>query len=308
MMLSVMNVIQTTNKQFTRAAAVQIPEIYSRRFKTGKEDLDSIFGDEGFLPGQTMTVAAAPGVGKTSFLIQVLELLETQGKKTAYVSGEECIEQLAFTSRRLRVGRVPLANMTDIDEICAAAIQNKFDFVVLDSMPALTIKKKMNSRQREEYIVNKIIKTAKEHEIVFAVILHFTKAGTYKGSTLLPHGVDTNIIMTRNKDDGGLRDVEITKNRFGMSGFTSFTMNDQGFDFEAVETQVSAEHNRRRNGSKKETVLAALKEQGEKRVAQLVEQTKISAGYLNAILRELMAEEKITKNGRGPNATFLARV
>lgn len=303
-----MNVIQSSNKQFTRASDVQIPDIYNRRFKSGKEDLDGIFGGEGFLPGMTFTLAAAPGTGKTSFLIQILELLEKSGKKTAYVSGEEGIEQLAFTSKRLHVQRVPLANMTCIDDICNEIKKHKFDFVVLDSLPALTTKKRMNARQREEYIATKIVQTAKEHECVIGTIMHFTKTGTYKGSTLLPHSVDCNIIMTRNKEDVGLRDIEITKNRFGFSGFVSFAMSNTGFDFEAVETQVSAEHNKAKSGSKKETVFKALSKESGKSVTQLFEQTHISTGYINTLLRELIAENKVAKIGRGPSAAYYARM
>lgn len=61
-----MNVISTNsaNKNFTRASAVSIPDIYNRRFKTGKDDLDNMFGGQGFLPGFTFTLAAAPGTGK----------------------------------------------------------------------------------------------------------------------------------------------------------------------------------------------------------------------------------------------------
>ena len=116
-----MNVLtQSSNKQFTRAVDVKIPDVYNRRFKTGKDDLDAVFGGQGFLPGATFTLAAAPGTGKTSLLIQTLELLEKTGKKTAYISGEEGIEQLAFASKRLNVKHVPLANLTDVDEICKA--------------------------------------------------------------------------------------------------------------------------------------------------------------------------------------------
>tara|TARA_R110000868_G_scaffold302194_2_gene562710 strand:+ start:584 stop:1495 length:912 start_codon:yes stop_codon:yes gene_type:complete len=303
-----MNILtNSTNKQFTRAGDVKIPDIYNRRFQTGKEDLDAIFGGAGFLPGQTMTLAAAPGTGKTSFLIQILELLERSGKKTAYISGEEGIEQLAFTSKRLQVSRVPLANMTSIDDICEAIVKGGYDFVVLDSLPALTTNDRMNQREKEEYIATKIVQTAKEHEIVIAVILHFTKTGTYKGGTLLPHSVDCNMLMTRNKEDAGLRDVEITKNRFGFSGFVSFTMSERGFDFEAVETQVSAEHNKSKSGSKKETVLNALKG-APKTVTQLFQETQISSGYLTTILRELGNEDKVIKSGRGSAATFMARL
>ena len=301
-----MNVISnSTNKNFTRAAQVVIPEIYNRRFKTGKEDLDNIFGGAGFMPNLTFTLAAAPGTGKTSMLLQVLELLENTGKRTAYISGEENVEQLAFTSKRLDVNSVPLANMTDIDDICDAIIENKFDFVVLDSLPAITSRHKMNKKQLGEYITTKLIKTAKEHEIVIGVILHFTKAGTYKGDTLLPHSVDMNIIMTRNKEDYNLRDVDVTKNRFGSAGQAVFEMTARGFDFEAVETNDSTSDKSGKKLSKADIVLESLTEP--KTVAKIVEETNVGGAYLTSILRELVNQGKAEKTGRGTEATYIKK-
>ena len=299
-----MNVIgnSSTNKNFTRAADVKIPDIYSRRYKSGKEDLDNIFGGMGFMPNLTFTLAAAPGTGKTSMLLQILELLEQNGKRTAYISGEENVEQLAFTSARLNVNRVPLANLTDIDDICDAAIQNKFDFVVLDSLPAISSKKKMNKKQLEEYITTKIVQTAKEHEIVIGTILHFTKGGTYKGSTLLPHSVDCNIIMTRNKDDYNLRDVDVTKNRFGSAGQAIFEMTPRGFTFEAVESSEVSDKSSKK--SKADVIQETLTEP--KTVQQIVEQTQVNGAYLTTILRQLVNEGKVKKDGRGAEATYVS--
>ena len=296
----VMNIITaTTNENFTRASDVRIPEIYNRRFKSGKEDLDNIFGGMGFMPNFTFTLAAAPGTGKTSMLLQILELLEHSGKKTAYISGEENVEQLAFTSARLGVCKVPLANLTDIDDICNAIVENKFNFVVLDSLPAITSKKKMNKKQLEEYVTTKIIQTAKQHEVVIGTILHFTKTGTYKGSTLLPHSVDCNIIMTRNKEDYNLRDVDVTKNRFGSAGQAIFEMTPRGFTFEAVESEATPEGKKQ---TKADLVLDSLSEP--KTVAQIVQETGVSGAYLTTLLRQLATEGKVDKDGRGSDALY----
>lgn len=305
--ICMMNVISNaTNKNFTRAQDVVIPEIYSRRFKTGKEDLDNIFGGAGFMPNLTFTLAASPGCGKTSLLLQVLELLEQTGKRTAYISGEENVEQLAFASKRLNVSSVPLANMTDIDDICDAIINNGFQFVVLDSLPAITSRKKMNKKQLNEYITTKLIKTAKENEIVIGVILHFTKAGTYKGDTLLPHSVDMNIIMTRNKEDYNLRDVDVTKNRFGSAGQAIFEMTSHGFSFEAVDVTDNSSSAPSKKISKADAVLNAL--DTPKTVAQIVQETSVSGSYLTNILRELATQGKISKEGRGVDATYVKKV
>ena len=300
-----MNVLNnTTNKNFTRAADVVIPEIYSRRYKTGKEDLDALFGGDGFMPNLVFTLASSPGTGKTTALLQVLELLEHTGKRTAYISGEENVEQLAFASKRLNVSNVPLANITDIDDICDAIVKNDFDFVVLDSLPALTSRKKMNKKQLNEYITTRLIQTAKEHEVVIGIILHFTKSGTYKGDTLLPHSADMNIIMTRNKDDYNLRDVDVTKNRFGSAGQAIFEMTSRGFTFEAAEINNPVPQQGKKT-SKSDIVLNSL--DTAKTIAQIVQETNVSGAYLTNLLRQLQAEGKVDKSGRGAEATYIQK-
>ena len=301
-----MNVLSnqsSANKQFTRASEVVIPDIFNRRFFTGKEELDNVFGGSGFVPGFTFTLAAAPGTGKTTFCLQTLELLELNGKRTAYISGEETQEQLAFTSKRINVQRVPLANLTDVDDICNAMRENKFDFVILDSLPALTVKHNMNSREKEEYVTTKLIQTAKENEICIGVILHFTKTGSYKGSTLYPHSCDCNIIMLRNEDDEYLRDIESTKNRFGGTGLMTIEMSARGFTFEKVDESRVQSKDKEKKASKRDVVLQAL-EEGEKTIADLAKETGVNGQYLVAILRDLSNEGVVSKSGKGAQAIF----
>lgn len=302
---TVMNVLKqtTANKQFTRASDVVIPDIFNRRFFTGKEELDNVFGGSGFVPGFTFTLAAAPGTGKTTICLQTLELLEQAGKKTAYISGEETQEQLAFTSKRINVSNVPLANLTDVDDICKAIIDNKFDFVMIDSLPTLTTREKLNSREKEEYVTTKLIQTAKEHEICIGVVLHFTKTGTYKGSTLFPHSCDCNLIMNRNEEDEFLRDIESTKNRFGSTGTMTIEISATGFTFEKVEVSNPTTKSNVAKKSKRDQVVEALSENGST-VAEIATQSSVNGGYLTTILRELCTEGVISKEGRGADATY----
>lgn len=299
-----MKVIKTNN-QFTRACEVKIPEIYSRRFKTGEEDLDALFGGQGFLPGMSFTLAAGPGTGKTTLLIQMLEKLELTGKKTAYVSAEESVEQLAFTCQRLGVTQVSVANMTCIEDIFDAVKKNGFDIVILDSLPALTSRKKLRGRRLEEYLSNYIVTKAKELEVVTGVILHFTKTNTYKGSTLLPHSVDCNIVMTKAKDNPTVREIDVTKNRFGVAGFTAFMMTERGFDFQKVEV-VEGDAVSGKKGKKSEYVAKiteALKQNGQ---LTLQTATTILGCSIKAqsILRELTMLGTAKKNGRGQKAVW----
>jgi len=300
--------IITTQSGFVKASEVKIPEIYNRRFKTGKEDLDAMFGGQGFLPGMSFTLAAGPGTGKTTMLIQMLELLERSGKNTAYVSAEESIQQLAFTCKRLGVRSVNVANMSTIEDIFDAVKENKFDMIILDSLPALTTRKKLRGRQLEEYLSNYITTKAKELECVVGIILHFTKTGTYKGSTLLPHSVDCNIVMNKSKDNPIIREIEVTKNRFGVSGFNAFMMTETGFDFERVEMEVNENEAPKKKGkiaSYREAVLNIIKEQGS---VDLPTITRILQCSIKAqsTLRDLTLQGVIQKEGRGKDAKWVA--
>jgi predicted ATP-dependent serine protease len=301
-----MKVIKTNSKGFQRVKDVKIPEVYGKRFKTGNEDLDMVFSTEGFLPGMSFTLAAGPGTGKTTFLLQTLELLEKSGKKTAYVSGEEATAQLAFTCNRLGVKLVSVANMTVIEDIFDIVAKDKYDIVVLDSLPALTSRKKLRGRRLEEYLSNYITSKAKELEVVVGIILHMTKANQYKGSTLIPHSVDMNILMNKCKFDTSLREIETTKNRFSSLAYVNFKMTETGFVFEHVETEANDDKPRKKKGKSaeyKEKVLNVIKNQGQidlKSTTQLLE-CSLKA---QSVLRNLCLMGLITKEGRGQKATF----
>lgn len=303
-----MNVVTTSN-QFVKACEVKIPDIFNRRFKTGTEDLDNVFGGEGFLPGMSFTFAAPAGSGKTTLLLQTLELLENSMKKTAYISGEETVQQLAFTCKRLNVKNVSVANMTVIEDIFDAVAANKFDIIILDSLPALTSRLKYRGRQLEEYLSNYITTKAKELECVVGVILHMTKNNTFKGSTLLPHSVDANFLMFKSKDNPVVREIEATKNRFGSCSFTSFLMTEHGFDFRKVETEETVEVNKTPKKGKiaqyREMVLEVIKEKGSADLATITKVLQCSV-KAQSTLRDMTLMGTIKKDGRGAAAKWIA--
>jgi predicted ATP-dependent serine protease len=301
-----MKVIKNNSNAFQRVKDVKIPEIYNRRFKIGRKDLDDVFGGSGFLPGMTFMLAASAGSGKTTCMLQMLELLEKTGKKTAYVSGEEATAQLAFTCKRLDVELVSVANMTVIEDIFDVIAKDKYDIVILDSFPALTSRNKLNGRRLEEYVSNYITSKAKELEVVVGTIQHMTKLGNFKGTTLFSHSVDCTIMMEKSKDNPFVRIFNTTKNRFGSTNEICFYMTSGGFDFERVEVQSDEEKPGKKKGKSaeyKEKILNTIKARGQidlKSATQLLE-CSLKA---QSILRDLCLMGLITKEGRGQKATF----
>ena len=304
-----MNIISNTTKGFTSLSDIKIPEIYFRRFKTGNDEIDGIYGKDGFVPGATYTIAAPPGSGKTTMLLQTLEYLQNTGKKTVYISGEETIHQLAFTCQRIGVKQTAVANMVIIEDIFDAVKDNNIDMIVLDSLPSLRSREKIHGKRLEEYLSNYICTKAKELECVVVIVMHMTKMGTYKGTTLLPHSVDCNILMKCNAIDMSVREIQVTKNRFGALHDTAFRMTSIGFDFTKVDlaelTVEVAEETPKKNKTKsyEELVLTRINEAGS---IDLVTAARTLDCAIKAqhVLRNLTLKTKIIKEGRGQSAKW----
>ena len=53
--------------QFKAVKEIKVPDLFYRRYKSGIEVVDELFGD-GILPGSSITLTAPAGCGKTTFL------------------------------------------------------------------------------------------------------------------------------------------------------------------------------------------------------------------------------------------------
>lgn len=227
---------------FIKVDNIDIPEIFSRRFRTNIEYLDRAFSSDGWVPGSTFTISGTPGSGKTTLLCQLLQQLALNGKNVAYISGEESIYQLAYNCRRIGATDVSVANITDLKKAMQSIKDNNFDFVVLDSIPCFTMSGMYyNKQEREQAAVECILQAAHSNECVIGCVLHVTKTGSYKGSTLLPHSVDACFHLKRDDEDLDVRILENTKNRFGCAVETPLKMTSEGFSFEPVEATPSEE-------------------------------------------------------------------
>lgn len=299
-----MNIISQQNKNLLKVEDVIVPDVFYRRFKTGAENLDFAYGGEGFLPGMVFTLAGSPGAGKTTLLLQTLEMLVEKNVNSAYFSGEESIYQLAFAARRLNLKKTKIANLQCVEEIFRLVESEKLQMIILDSFPSLTTETGLSGEQKEKYITNFITKEAKRLEVTVGIILHFTKTGSYKGSTLLPHCVDANMILTINKEDNSLRDLEVTKNRFGRAGVTTFSMFENGFNF--TETRHTEVNNtklpvRSKLELAKNSILEFLSK-NKKITAAEIGRVINNIGAVQRVAKDLVNAGVLKKTGRGADA------
>lgn len=297
-----MQVLTSTQKGFTNVSDISIPDIFYKRLLTGVEEIDNMFGN-GILPGCSFTVTAQAGCGKTTFLLQLAEALAVNNYEVGYASGEENIYQLAFTCKRLNITHVNIANITDIDTLVEAT--KTLDILVVDSFQALTTPEKLNSREIETYAVQKLVKAAKTNECALFFIMHLTKDGKLKGSTLVPHAVDVNIqiMLDTEADDPTSRVISFYKNRFGPTADYSATLTNGGFEFSG---RKEVERTSGKRGRKQDAYEKILKMQEPPYItkARVIQELNITPSQAYLVLKELRELGKIVKYGRGEEAIY----
>lgn len=292
--------IKMTSTKFTAVNEVVIPEVFNRRMKIGNEKLDAAFGG-GILPGSAITLTARAGMGKTTFVLQVLENLHNNGYKVGYCSSEESVAQLAMTCKRLQVKNIQVCNEADVDVI--SGYMENMDVIVVDSFQGL-VKGNKRGRELEKYCIEKLVVRAKETECSVILICHNTKAGGIKGSSLIIHAVDVNISINLIKDaEMNARCVRFDKNRFGPATDIECFIEYSGYDFETKVVIDSKDNDDKPSKAdrKKEQREAILKLDNIT-LPEVCQKLSIDSTRAGFLIRELQNEGKLVKHGRGAEA------
>ena len=108
------------------------------RFVTGISEFDRVLGG-GAVVGSLNLVGGAPGIGKSTLLLQMCGSLGA-GKTVLYVTGEESERQLKLRAMRLGVdgGDTYVLAETDLDNIIAAIDEVSPDIVIIDSIQTVS--------------------------------------------------------------------------------------------------------------------------------------------------------------------------
>ncbi len=278
---------------FVRVKDIEIPDIYNRRLKCDYDIIDKMFGG-GMLPGSVITLSSRAGLGKTTFVLQILEQLANKGANVGFCSSEESVFQVAFSCRRLGIKNVGICNESNFEKILE--FMENMDVVVIDSFQGLDTKDKS-----DKALIEAFIQKAKKTECVLILICHLTKGGDMRGTNLLTYAVDVNVCLDPIKDSvDGARNIRTTKNRFGPGGDFDCTLTEFGFDFVNIITdkdeRVSKKEGQRRG---------ILTMEGKINVSTVSKHLQIDATRAGYLLRELTTEGKLKQRGRGKKATWL---
>ena len=103
------------------------------RFSTGMTELDRVLGG-GAVLGSLILVGGAPGIGKSTLLLQLSANISIS-KKVLYVSGEESASQLKMRAMRLGISGegMYVLSETSMDTILSTIEEVQPDVLIIDS-------------------------------------------------------------------------------------------------------------------------------------------------------------------------------
>ena len=201
------------------------------RFSTGMGELDRVLGG-GAVAGSLVLVGGAPGIGKSTLLLQICNSL-CQGRSVLYVSGEESERQLKLRAERLQVSPEGLyiLSETRLSDILESVEQLKPDILIVDSIQTLyneANESAPGSISQVKDCTMALLQISKSDGLTVFVVGHINKDGNIAGPKVLEHMVDC-VMYFEGDPNTSYRLLRAAKNRFGSTNEIGvFEMVDSG--------------------------------------------------------------------------------
>jgi len=201
------------------------------RFSTGMGELDRVLGG-GAVAGSLVLVGGAPGIGKSTLLLQICNSL-CAGRTVLYVSGEESERQLKLRAERICVAPESLyiISETRLSDILASVETLNPDILIVDSVQ--TLYNELNestpgSVSQVKDCTMSLMQLSKSQGITVFVVGHINKDGAIAGPKVLEHMVDC-VLYFEGDNHSPYRLLRAAKNRFGSTNEIGvFEMGDRG--------------------------------------------------------------------------------
>ncbi len=201
------------------------------RFSTGMGELDRVLGG-GAVAGSLVLVGGAPGIGKSTLLLQICNSL-CNGRKVLYVTGEESERQVKLRAERIAVAPESLyiLSETQLSSILETIASTQPDILIVDSIQ--TMYNELNdstpgSVSQVKDCTMTLMNLSKTQGITVFVVGHINKDGAIAGPKVLEHMVDC-VLYFEGDANSSYRLLRAAKNRFGSTNEIGvFEMADRG--------------------------------------------------------------------------------
>ena len=201
------------------------------RFPTGMGELDRVLGG-GAVRGSLVLVGGAPGIGKSTLMLQICDHL-CRTAKVLYVSGEESERQIKLRAERLQVRGegLSLLSETNLENVIDAVHTVSPDVLIVDSIQTLyhgDVTAAPGSISQVKECTMALMQLAKGEGLTIFVIGHVNKEGSIAGPKVLEHMVDC-VLYFEGERHMAYRILRAAKNRFGATNEIGvFEMEDGG--------------------------------------------------------------------------------
>ncbi len=201
------------------------------RFHTGMAELDRVLGG-GAVKGSLVLVGGAPGIGKSTLMLQICDNL-CRFASVLYVSGEESERQIKLRAQRLGIKGegLSLYSETSLEDILGAVEAQRPDILIVDSIQTIYNTDSTSSpgsvAQVKECTMA-LMQLAKGMGVTVFVVGHINKEGSLAGPKVLEHIVDC-VLHFEGEEHSSYRILRAAKNRFGATNEIGvFEMGDRG--------------------------------------------------------------------------------
>lgn len=191
------------------------------RLRSGIAELDRVLGG-GLVPGSLVLLGGAPGIGKSTLLVQFLHGIAGAAEhKVLYVSGEESVAQTALRARRVSAiaPNLILLAETNLERVLARAAALRPAVLAIDSIQTLhtdLLDSIPGSIAQVRECAGRLLSYAKTAGVPTVLVGHITKEGAIAGPKTLEHVVDA-VLHFGGDGASPYRILRADKNRFGST-------------------------------------------------------------------------------------------